>query len=148
MLRATRACWTSDPQGAADLRPCWGWRPFQYRNGCFTNLSVQRCKCLLCFLRQDITATTSSEKLCFEKRFFFWNFSSSPNFFGTPAPLISGLSGLYVILWDKFKIWKTGFMHAYPAAYAFLRVASVVAKHCVQILTFFCRGSRNNVAFN
>ena len=30
-------------------------------------------------------------------------------------------------------------------AYAFLRVTSVVAKHCVKILIFFGRGSRNNV---
>ena len=63
--------WTSDPQGAADLRPSWGWCPHQCnRDGCLTNLSVQRCKCLLRLLTEDITARTSSKKLRFEKRDF------------------------------------------------------------------------------
>ena len=71
------AYWTIDPQGAADLRPSWGWCPLQCnRDGCFANLSVQRCKCLLCLLTEDLTARTSPKKLRFEKRFFLGIFKS------------------------------------------------------------------------
>ena len=128
--------WTSDPQRAADLRPSWGWRPYQCNSdGCFTNLSVQRCKCLLCLLTEDITARTSTKKLRFEKRFFLGIFKSK--FLQHALSVDHEIDRL--ICDDMTQ--KQAFMHANP----FLRVASVVVNHCVQIPKFLGRVFGNNV---
>ena len=53
----------------------------------------------------------------------FWNFLT---FVGIPVLLITKLTGLNETSWDKFRNWKTGFMHSY----SFLRVAGVVEANC------------------
>ena len=102
------------------------------------NLSVQRCKCLLCLLTEDITARTSSKKLRFEKRFFLGIFKSK---FLQHA--LSADHEIDRLICDVMR-QKQAFMHAYP----FLRVASVVVTHCVQIPKFLERVCGNNVLFS
>ena len=64
-MTALSTYWTSDPQGAAYLRPSCPWRPHQCnRDECLTNLSVQRCKCLWRVSRNMLLSIRKKIRLC------------------------------------------------------------------------------------
>ena len=127
--------WTIDPQGAADLRPSWGWRPHQCnRDGCFTKSFRTKVQMFIMFTYRGHYCKNFIEKIAFWKKRFLLGISKSK--FPRYARDWRACIWLYE---TNSRTEKQDFMHAYP----FLRVVSVFANHCVQIPNFFERVSRN-----
>ena len=66
------AYWTIDPQGAADLRPNWGWCPHQCnRDGCFAKPFRTKVQMFIMFTYRGHYCKNFIEQIAFWKKRFF-----------------------------------------------------------------------------